>query len=95
MFFPKPRNLFCGVLASALFLGLLPLTQAAPPPSAPSVDRVEPPNWWAGQALGPVRVLLHGHNLAGAQVQAKGSGLTARNIRVSAEGTYVFADVAP
>ncbi len=83
---------FRPLLAFAL-LGLPQLTQAAPPP-APRVDRVEPPNWWAGQALNPVRVLLHGRNLTGARVQADGGGLTARNIRVSASGTYVFADVA-
>ncbi len=81
------------VLALGFLLGNPQVSQAAPPLSAPTVDRVEPPNWWAGQALGPVRVLLHGQNLAGASVQAEGGGLSAKNVRVSAGGTYVFADV--
>ena len=79
-----------------LALGLLvgsPLSQAAPPVSVPIVDRVEPPNWWVGSTLSPVRVLLHGQNLAGAKVQAEGGGLSAKNVRVSGGGTYVFADV--
>ena len=73
----------------AFFLGLLPSLSAAPP----TVDRVEPPNWWVGHTL-PVRVLLHGHNLAGASVAATGGGLTLKNVKVSGSGTYVFADVA-
>lgn len=59
----------------------------------PSVDRVEPPNWWAGNTLNPVRVLLHGQNLAGATVQAAGGGLTVKSSHVSASGTYIFADI--
>jgi glycosidase len=91
-------------VCSALCLALCacqpggPLQAAAPASRAvspaPLVDRVEPPNWWTGHTINPVRVLLHGQNLAGAHVQAVGGGLSVRNVRVSANGTYVFADVA-
>ncbi len=79
-------------LCFALFACLLCIACAAAPSAAPTVNRVEPPNWWTGHTLNPVRVLLHGSNLAGAQVRAVGSGLSVRNVRVS--GDYVFADVA-
>jgi neopullulanase len=59
----------------------------------PAVTKVEPPNWWAGHSINPVRVLLRGRNLAGARVEAVGAGLRAANVRVNAAGTYLFADV--
>lgn len=84
------------LLCLLLLLGMPQIPQAAPqaaPLSAPQVDRVEPPNWWVGHTLNPVRVLLHGQNLAGAKVQATGPGLSAATVRVSGSGTYVFADI--
>lgn len=59
----------------------------------PSVDRVEPPNWWAGHSINPVRVLLHGQNLGGARVEAIGSGMKTGLVRVNEAGTYIFVDV--
>ena len=96
------NSLFSRLAAGAALLASLsgspPAAQAAPTavttPAAPQVDRVEPPNWWGGHSLNPVRVLLHGHDLTGAQIRAIGSGLTARNVRVSANGHYAFVDVA-
>ncbi len=59
----------------------------------PEVTKVEPPNWWAGHSINPVRVLLRGRNLTGARVEAAGTGLTVSRVRVNAAGTYLFADV--
>jgi glycosidase len=54
---------------------------------------VEPPSWWAGHSLNPVRVMMRGQDLAGAHVEAAGEGLRAGNVRVNAAGTYLFVDV--
>ena len=56
----------------------------------PVVTKVEPPNWWTGHSLNPVRVLIYGSGLSGAGVTA--SGLTAGGTRVSPNGTYLFVD---
>jgi glycosidase len=61
--------------------------------SAPAVLKVEPPNWWAGHSINPVRVLIRGRNLGGARMQAVGAGLQAGLTRVNAAGTYLFVDV--
>src|ERR671933_2902 len=81
------------VLATLFALTILVSVGAAQ--SAPEVTKVEPPNWWAGHSINPVRVLLRGRNLAGARVEAVGgAGLRASNVRVNAAGTYLFADVS-
>jgi neopullulanase len=59
----------------------------------PSVSKVEPPNWWAGHSVNPVRVMLRGRNLAGARVEAVGEGLSTGLVRVNPAGTYLFVDV--
>jgi glycosidase len=59
----------------------------------PSVTKVEPPNWWAGHSINPVRVMLRGQNLSGARVEAVGQGIRTGLVRVNESGTYVFVDV--
>jgi glycosidase len=61
--------------------------------SAPTVLKVEPPNWWAGHSINPVRVLIRGRNLTGARVEAVGAGLQTGLTRINAAGTYLFVDV--
>ncbi len=61
--------------------------------SAPEVTKVEPPNWWASHSINPVRVLLRGKNLAGARVEAVGTGIRTGLVRINAAGTYLFVDV--
>jgi glycosidase len=60
---------------------------------APSVEKVEPPNWWAGHSVNPVRVLVRGKNLGGARVEAAGQGIRTGLVRVNDAGTYLFVDV--
>lgn len=62
---------------------------AAPP--TPVIEQVDPPNWWAGHSINPVRLLIHGRNLAGARMDCP--GLACSTVRVSAAGTYAFVDV--
>ena len=61
------------------------------PGQAPSVEKVEPPSWWAGHSINPVRVLVRGKNLTGARVAC--GRLTCATPRVNAAGTYAFVDV--
>jgi neopullulanase len=61
---------------------------------APSVTKVEPPSWWAGHSLNPVRLLVRGRGLAGARVESGGTGLRVGEAAVSAAGTSLFVDVA-
>lgn len=58
---------------------------------APIVEKVEPPNWWVGSSVNPVRLTVRGQHLAGAQVQC--GRLQCAPPRVNAQGTYAFVDV--
>jgi glycosidase len=60
----------------------------------PEVSKVEPPSWWAGHSINPVRLMLRGSNLHGARVEAVGEGLRTGLTRVNDAGTYLFVDVS-
>lgn len=61
--------------------------------AAPVVTKVEPPNWWTGHSINPVRVLIRGSGFTGARATAADSGIEVSNVRVNGSGTYLFADV--
>ncbi len=61
--------------------------------SAPQVEKVEPPGWWAAHSINPVRVLIRGKNFRDARVQAIGAGLTVGPVKINQTGTYLFVDV--
>lgn len=63
------------------------------PDSGPVVLKLDPPNWWAGHSINPVRVLIRGRNLTGAHVEAGDPALQIGLARVNTAGTYLFADV--
>lgn len=58
----------------------------------PTVEKIDPPNWWAGYAINPVRLLIRGSGLQGATVTAA-HGLRATAFSVNAAGTFLFVDV--
>jgi glycosidase len=58
----------------------------------PVVHKVEPPDWWVGHTINPVRLLIHGAGLQGATLTAPG-GMRTANVRVSSSGRYLFADL--
>jgi glycosidase len=63
--------------------------------TTPEVLKVEPPSWWAGSSLNPVRLLIRGKNLQGARVQAVGQGFRVVGApKTNESGTYLFVDVA-
>jgi glycosidase len=62
--------------------------------SRPEVSKVEPPSWWPGHSINPVRVMIRGRNLAGARAMATGAGLRVAGLpKVNERGTYLFIDV--
>lgn len=60
---------------------------------APTVQKIDPPSWWVGSTINPVRVLIRGTNLTGARVESTTPGITAANFKASANGHYLFADI--
>lgn len=82
-------NLLRRSLALAALLALQAARVFATPPE---VTRVEPPNWWCGHSLNPVRLLLSGTNLTRARVECP-AGFDAANLRINHNGTYLFLDL--
>jgi glycosidase len=76
-----------------LFACCLALARADAQQAAPTILKVEPPNWWADHSINPVRVLIRGLNLSGARVEVRGAGLRVSRVSTNATGTYLFADV--
>jgi len=58
---------------------------------APEILKVDPPSWWTGSSVNPVRLMIRGRNLQGARVQVR--GLRVGIPKVNERGTYVFVDV--
>ena len=68
-----------------------PLVAGAVAAQAPTVAKVEPPNWWAGSTINPVRLLVRGQHLTGARLEC--GRLRCAGVRVNTAGTYLLADV--
>jgi glycosidase len=78
------------VLLFALFTSYFLLHTAA---AQPGVEKVEPPNWWAGHSINPVRLLVRGKNFQNAKVSSKNPQLQVSNVRINKNATYLFFDV--
>lgn len=76
---------------SLLALAAVCLVGAPAAAQAPVIEKVDPPNWWPGHSINPVRLLIRGRNLAGATLQCP--RLQCSNVTVNGAGTYAFADV--
>jgi glycosidase len=59
--------------------------------SAPVIAKVEPPDWWVGHSVNPVRVLVRGTGLAGARFEC--GRLRCAAATVNAAGTSAFVNV--
>jgi glycosidase len=59
----------------------------------PSVSKVEPPSWWPGHSINPVRLLVRGENLAGARVKSSSPQLLVSDVRVNSRGTNLFVNI--
>lgn len=74
------------ILLAAVFLALLSGLWAQ---TQPTVQKVEPPNWWIGMAHDPM-LMLTGDNLKAAKVTTTFPGLTVKRSEPSADGHYLF-----
>ncbi|MBV8859670.1 MAG: cyclomaltodextrinase N-terminal domain-containing protein [Acidobacteria bacterium] len=86
-------NFESGLRRAAAALCLIAAAAVTCAAQAPAVSKVEPPDWWAGHSVNPVRVMLRGQNLGGARVEAMGQGIRTGLVRVNDAGTYAFVDV--
>ncbi len=86
----KCRRLPCAffTLFACLYFALPIFAQA------PIVEKVEPPNWWAGHSVSTVRMLVRGQNFHGATVASKDAALKTLKVRVNSRGDHVFFDVS-
>jgi glycosidase len=83
-----PKLLSCVLIILASFS--LAFSQA----SGPSITKVEPPSWWPGHTINPVRLLVRGEHLAGARVRSTSRLLQTSRVVVNEKGTYLFVDVS-
>ncbi len=60
--------------------------------STPRVVKVDPPSWWVGHSINPVRLLIRGVGLRDARVTVA-EGLRIGATSVNSTGTYLFVDV--
>ncbi len=57
--------------------------------SQPQINKVEPPNWWAGY-VSPVMVLLYGENLNGADISLDYPGAHIDRVQAEPDGKHAF-----
>jgi glycosidase len=69
------------------------LVVASPQTGTPSVTKVEPPSWWARHSINPVRLLVRGKNLSGAQVRSANPVIQTSQVLVNPSATYLFVSV--
>jgi neopullulanase len=61
---------------------------------APHVTKIEPPSWWAGHTINPVRLLVRGRDLKSANVAAEpGAPFEVFGQTVNRAGTYIFVNL--
>lgn len=73
---------------SFFLAGFLAGAAAACSPQAPTIDKIDPPNWWA--AMPSPMLLVHGAGLADARFTIEGHGVTLARTQSSANGHWVF-----
>lgn len=90
--FRRSFKSFSSCFKFALLFIITAATMAAA--QAPTVEKMDPPSWWVGSTINPVRVLVKGTNLGGAKIESATPGISASNFMSSANGHYLFADIA-
>lgn len=80
-------------LVSSFVICLL-LCGAAFSQGVPVIEKIEPPNWWTGHTINPVRVMVRGTGLKDAKVlSAKKDPIGTSNFRVNDRGDHLFFDL--
>lgn len=86
---PGMRCPLTRALAASVLCAIIAAARAAA--QAPVIEKVEPPNWWAGHSVDPVRLLVRGRDLGEARMRC--ARLRCGVPKVNAAGTYAFVDV--
>lgn len=84
------KHLSTALAACALLLAVAAFARAQN--QAPRVVKVEPPSWWAGHTVNPVRLLVRGENLLRLSA-ARDAPFEVSNQKTNAARTYLFADL--
>jgi glycosidase len=58
-----------------------------------AVQKVEPPSWWPGHSVNPVRILLTGTKLSGTRIVTGSTSLRAGPVRTTEDSRYAFFDL--
>ncbi len=80
------------LLTASVFTGFVN-TQASAQTLTPTVTKIDPPFWWTGHTINPVRLLVRGRNLTGARVSSNSRALQTSGVVVNKRGTYLFVNV--
>jgi len=88
------RTLVSSLLALCLSMLCLQTRAATPQAAAasagaPTVRKIEPPNWWVHYTP-ELTLLLTGENLSGARVESATANVTVQSVEASANGHYLF-----
>ena len=67
--------------------------EGAHPRQPLSVLKVDPPSWWPGHTINPVRLLIRGTNLHGAHLVTSRQELSVGGVRINERGTYLFVSL--
>ncbi len=74
--------------ASFFLAAWMSCAAAASLAQAPRIDRIDPPDWWAG--LPSPMLLLHGEGFSGAQFTVSGRDVTIERTQISQNGHWAF-----
>jgi len=62
-------------------------------PGSFSVDRIEPPNWWAGMRDTTLQLMIYGRNLGGVQFKSNSSSISVKKVYAAENAGYLFVDI--
>lgn len=93
MRFPRLFTLLCASLLTistscALAQSAQPVSAAQPALNAPTITKVDPPNWWIG--LPAPMLLIHGEHLDTSHITASAPGVHILRQQTSSNGHWVF-----
>ncbi|MEW6509261.1 MAG: alpha-amylase family glycosyl hydrolase [Bacteroidota bacterium] len=57
------------------------------------IDKIEPPNWWAGMKWNKVQLMVYGKNLTGASAKLDDSRIKVNNVYNAENDSYLFIDI--
>lgn len=58
-----------------------------------SIDRIEPPNWWAGMKHDTVQILVYGKNISDVEIYPQHGPIEIINVHKAENPNYIFIDM--